>query len=88
MVRIWNVYRWVLHYVFEYVCDINSYCKVMEEFEEIDYRSIVNDRKQLERLTSDRYWNEFKGDWKSYLEDAFKWDTEIVSFDKPFRAVV
>ena len=60
----------------------------MEEFEEIDYQSINRDRKQLERLTSDRYWNEFKGDWKSYLEDAFKYDTEVKSVDKPFRTKV
>jgi hypothetical protein len=60
----------------------------MEEFEEIDYKSITNDRKRLEKLTSDRYWNEFKGDWKSYMEDAFKWDDEPKSVDKPFRVKI
>lgn len=57
----------------------------MEEFEEIDYKSITQNRKQLERLTSDRYWNEFKGDWKSYLTEVFKYDTEDKSVEKPFR---
>ena len=33
----------------------------MEEFE-IDYQEIHNQRKQLEKLTSDRYWSEYKGD--------------------------
>jgi hypothetical protein len=56
----------------------------MEEFEEIDYQSINKNRKQLERLTSDRYWNEFNGDWKSYLEDAFKYDDIPPSQPKPF----
>jgi hypothetical protein len=60
----------------------------MEEFEEIDYKSITQNRKQLERLTSDRYWNEFKGDWKSYLEDAFKYDDEPKSQPKPFTIKV
>jgi hypothetical protein len=57
----------------------------MEEFEEIDYQSITQNRKQLEKLTSDRYWNEYNGDWKAYLEDAFKYDDEPVGFKKPFR---
>jgi len=56
----------------------------MEEFEEIDYKSITQNRKQLERLTSDRYWNEFKGDWKAYLEDAFKYDEHQTPQLKPF----
>ena len=60
----------------------------MEEFEEIDYKSITENRKQLEKLTSDRYWNEYKGDWKSYLEDAFKYDDEPQSQPKPFRVMV
>jgi len=57
----------------------------MEEFEEIDYQSITQNRKQLEKLTSDRYWNEFNGDWKSYLQDVFKYDDAPSSVDKPFR---
>lgn len=44
----------------------------MEEFEDIDYKSISRDRKQLDRLTSDRYWSEYRGDWKAYLTDVFK----------------
>ena len=59
----------------------------MEEFE-IDYQEIHNQRKQLERLTSDRYWNEYKGDWKRYLEDAFKYDDEPQSKSKPFRVTI
>ena len=60
----------------------------MEEFEEIDYRSIGRERKQLEQLTSDRYWNEFNGDWKRYLEDVFKYDDEPKSASKPFRIII
>lgn len=60
----------------------------MEEFEEIDYQSITNNRKQLEKFSSDRYWNEFNGDWKAYLTDVFKYDTENKSIDKPFRTKV
>ena len=47
-----------------------------DDFEEIDFKSIREQRKQLERLTSDRYWNEFKGDWKGYLNDTFKYEEE------------
>lgn len=55
----------------------------MEEFEDvIDYRSLINERKQLERLTSDRYWNEYKGDWKAYLTDVFKYDDTPQPFQK------
>jgi hypothetical protein len=60
----------------------------MEEFEDIDYKSVTENRKQLEKLTSDRYWNEYKGDWKRYLEDAFKYDDEPQSKSKPFRVMV
>jgi len=60
----------------------------MEEFEDIDYKSVTENRKQLEKLTSDRYWNEYKGDWKRYLEDAFKYDDEPQPQPKPFRVMV
>ena len=60
----------------------------MEEFEDIDYKSITENRKQLEKLTSDRYWNEYKGDRKRYLEDAFKYDDEPQPQPKPFRVMV
>ena len=60
----------------------------MEEFEEIDYKSISRDRKQLERLTSDRYWSEYKGDWKAYLTDAFRWDDEPPSQPNPFSVKI
>ena len=60
----------------------------MEEFEEIDYKSVTENRKQLEKLTSDRYWNEYKGDWKRYLEDAFKYDDEPKSQPKSFTIKV
>ena len=46
----------------------------MEEEFEIDYKSINRERKQLERLTSEKYWNEYKGDWKAYLTDVFKYE--------------
>lgn len=55
----------------------------MEEFEDvIDYRSISTERKQLERLTSDKYWNEYNGDWKAYLTDVFKHDDIPQPFQK------
>lgn len=57
----------------------------MEEDFEFDFKSIVNEKKQLEKLTSDRYWNEFNGDWKAYLTDVFKYDTENKSVEKSFR---
>lgn len=60
----------------------------MEEFEEIDYQSISKSRRLLEKISVDRYWNEFKGDWKAYLTDVFKYDTEDKSVDKPFRLKV
>jgi len=60
----------------------------MEEFEEIDYQSISKSRRLLEKISVDRYWNEFKGDWKAYLTDVFKYDTEPKSVDKPFRLKV
>ena len=60
----------------------------MEEFEEIDYQSITQNRKQLEKLTSDRYWNEYNVDRKAYLEDAFKYDDEPKSVSKPFRIII
>ena len=60
----------------------------MEEFEEIsksECDAISKSRKQLMKISSDRYWNEFKGNWESYLKDAFKYDTEDKSVPKPFR---
>lgn len=55
----------------------------MEEFEDvIDYRSLINERKQLDRLTSDRYWNEYNGDWKAYLTDVFKYEDTPQPFQK------
>ena len=60
----------------------------MEEFEDIDYQSISKSRRDLNKVSVDRYWNEFKGDWKAYLTDVFKYDTEDKSVDKPFRLKV
>jgi len=60
----------------------------MEEFEEIDYQSISKSRRLLEKISVDRYWNDFKGDWKAYLTDVFKYDDEPKSVDKPFRLKV
>jgi len=60
----------------------------MEEFEEIDYQSISKSRRLLEKISVDRYWNDFKGDWKAYLTDVFKYDEEPKSADKPFRLKV
>jgi hypothetical protein len=55
----------------------------MEEEFEIDYKSVNKGRKQLERLTSDRYWNEYKGDWKRYLSDALGYDDIPQTYKKP-----
>jgi hypothetical protein len=60
----------------------------MEEFEEIDYQSISKSRRLVEKISVDRYWNDFKGDWKAYLTDVFKYDDEPKSVDKPFRLKV
>ena len=56
--------------------------------EDIDWSSIQENKTQLQRLSSDRYWNEFNGDWKAYLDDVFKWDDPPQSVDKPFRLKV
>ena len=58
------------------------------DFEEIDYKSVNESKRMLERFSTDRYWNEFKGDWKAYLTEVFKYDTEDKSVDKPFRLKV
>ena len=60
----------------------------MEEFEEIDYQSISKSRRLLEKISVDRYWNDFKGDWKAYLTDVFKYDDEPKSVSKPFRIII
>lgn len=60
----------------------------MEEFEEIDYQSISKSRAQLNKFSVDRYWNEFKGDWKGYMSEVFKYDDEPKSVSKPFRLKV
>ena len=60
----------------------------MEEFEEIDYQAISKSRAQLNKFSVDRYWNEFKGDWKGYMSEVFKYDDEPKSVDKPFRLKV
>lgn len=60
----------------------------MEEFEEIDYQLISKSRAQLNKFSVDRYWNEFKGDWKGYMSEVFKYDDEPKSVDKPFRLKV
>jgi len=54
----------------------------------IDFSSIQRDRTELQRLSSDRYWDEFNGDWKSYLQDVFKYDDAPPSVEKPFRIKV
>ena len=58
------------------------------DFEEIDYKSVNESRRMLERFSTDRYWNEFNGDWKAYLTEVFKYDDEPKSVDKPFRLKV
>ena len=58
------------------------------EFDEIDFKSISQSRRLLEKFSVDRYWNDFKGDWKAYLTDVFKYDDEPKSVDKPFRLKV
>jgi hypothetical protein len=58
------------------------------EFDEIDYKSISQSRRLLEKFSVDRYWNDFKGDWKGYMSEVFKYDTEDKSVDKPFRLKV
>jgi hypothetical protein len=58
------------------------------EFDEIDYKSISQSRRLLEKISVDRYWNEFKGDWKGYLEEVFKYDDEPKSVSKPFRITI
>jgi hypothetical protein len=55
------------------------------EFDEIDFKSISQSRRLLEKFSVDRYWNEFNGDWKAYLTEVFKYDTEDKSVEKPFR---
>ena len=59
----------------------------MEEDFEFDYKTLHNERKQLDSLTSDRYWSEYKGDWKRYLNDAFKWDDTPQPYVKPEVAI-
>lgn len=37
--------------------------------------TMVEDKEILERISTKRYWTEFKGDWRGYLENVFQWDT-------------
>ena len=55
----------------------------MEDFEEVDLTEYKNQRNQLTKLSVDRYWNEFKGDWKSYLDYVFQWDDKPMGYVKP-----
>lgn len=55
----------------------------MDEFDEIDLTEYKNQRNQLTKLSVDRYWNEFKGDWKSYMNEVFKWDDKPMGYVKP-----
>lgn len=62
--------------------NINSYLQIMEDWDEIDFSDIPNQRKLLESISVDRYWNEFKGDWKAYLTDVFKYEDTPQPFKK------
>jgi hypothetical protein len=59
----------------------------MEEFDEVDFKSINKERKKLEKMSSDKYWNEYKGDWKNYLSNVFKYDDEVKPYVKEERVV-
>ena len=59
----------------------------MEEIEEIDFQSINKARKKIEKYSSDKYWNEFGGDWKNYLSNAFKYEDEVQPYIKEERLV-
>ena len=59
----------------------------MEEFDEVDFKSINKERKKLEKMSSDKYWNEYNGDWKNYLSDVFKYDDEVKPYVKEERVV-
>ena len=55
----------------------------MEDFEGIDLTEYKNQRNQLTKLSVDKYWNQFKGDWKSYMSEVFKWDDIPKEYVKP-----
>lgn len=62
----------------------------MEDELELDLHIYKNQKKQLERLTSQRYWNEYNGNWKGYLTDVFKYDdipTPFVKENKPIKII-
>ena len=59
-----------------------------EEFEGIDLSSFKKGKELLTKLSVDRYWNHFKGDWKSYMDDVFKYDDIPQKYVKPEPIVV
>lgn len=53
--------------------------------EEFDFNTFNNQRKKIESLSAEKYWNEYNGDWKRYLDDVFKWDKSIPEYKEPLK---
>lgn len=60
----------------------------LSDYTTIDYKSISKSKRTLEKYSTERYWGEFKGDWKAYMNEVFKYDTEDKSVSKSFRKVI
>ena len=49
----------------------------MEDYENIDMdevKALSKSKKRLRELSSDKYWNEYNGDWKGYMSEVFKYE--------------
>ena len=60
----------------------------LNDYDSIDYKSISKSKRALEKYSTELYWDKFKGDWKAYMNEVFKYDTEDYSQPKPFRITI
>lgn len=48
-----------------------------EDVDKTELQLIREQRNQLHRMTSERYWSKYRGNWSGYLEKLFQYEDEI-----------
>lgn len=84
--------RWDTSVEDNWIVEIKEKIEVMElddlsDYDSIDYKSIVKKKRTLDKHSTGLYWDKFGGDWYSYMEEVFKYDTEDNSVSKSFRKI-
>lgn len=48
-----------------------------EDVSKTELQLIREQRNQLHRMTSERYWSKYRGNWSGYLEKLFQYEDDI-----------